>query len=137
MTDRAVRDADSRLWVALGDLADPTAPIATTETAFAGSISTTFEPAPEAFAWPDRLVIGDLYVVPAYRGGGLADKLVARAAQIAREDGYPELALNVDLDNERALAYYETLGFGATRQRMRVSVNDLTLGTPDTVDGLK
>lgn len=125
---------DSRLWVALDGLADPTVPVETAEATFAGFISTTLEPTPEAFSWPDRLVIGDFYVVPEYRGGGLADKLVARAVQAAREDGCPELALDVDLDNERALTYYASLGFSAVRQRMRVSVDDLTLGAPDAAD---
>jgi Acetyltransferases len=106
---------------------DPTASIETTEATFAGFITTTLNFAPEAFAQPDRLVIGDFYVAPDYRGSGLADKLVARAAQAGRESGCSELALNVDVDNKRARAYYERLGFETARHRLRVPVSELAL----------
>jgi ribosomal protein S18 acetylase RimI-like enzyme len=73
-------------------------------------------------------VISDLYVTPEYRGGDLADRLITRAAQVAREDGRSELALTVDVDNKRALSYYKKLGFDIAQHGMRVSVEDLHLG---------
>ncbi|ERG97524.1 MAG: acetyltransferase [Haloquadratum sp. J07HQX50] len=118
----------NRLWVALDDLTEPAAPIETAEATFAGFIRISVEPTPDAFAWPDRLVISDLYVTPEYRGGDLADRLITRAAQVAREDGCSELALTVDVDNKRALSYYKKLGFDVAQHRMRVSVEDLHLG---------
>ncbi|NKE38087.1 GNAT family N-acetyltransferase [Natronococcus sp. JC468] len=78
--------ADSRLWVALDDVDDSTTPLEEIDAIFAGFISVDLETAPSAFDWPDRLVIGDFYVRELYRGAGLADQLVARAVQSARED---------------------------------------------------
>ena len=114
-------DSDNRLWVALDDVDEPAAPLADVDATFAGHLSTALEPSPEPFESPDRLVIGDFWVREQYRGTGLADELVARAVQQAREDGCEQLALDVDADNERALAYYEKLGFEVGRYRMRVS----------------
>ena len=119
---------ETRLWVALEDAADPSARLATIEATFAGFITTELEAAPEAFAWPDRLVVGDFYVRESYRGDGLADELIARAVQFAREEGCSELALDADVDNERAVAYYEKLGFEPARYRMRVPIEELSLG---------
>jgi ribosomal protein S18 acetylase RimI-like enzyme len=117
--------ATNSLWVALDDVAEPTARLSEIDASFVGFISTAVETAPEAFDWPDRVVIGDFYVRESYRGTGLADDLIARAVQVAREDGCSELALDVDVDNERALAYYEQLGFDVARHRMRVAVHEL------------
>lgn len=119
--------ADSRLWVALDDVDDSTTPLEEIDATFAGFISVDLETAPSAFDWPDRLVVGDFYVRELYRGAGLADQLVARAVQSAREDGCEQLALEVDIDNERALAYYEKLGFEVGKYRMRVPVEELEL----------
>ena len=118
---------DSRLWVALDDVDDSTAPLEEIDATFAGFISVDLNPAPSSFDWPDRLVIGDFFVKKLYRGEGLADKLVARAVQFAREAGCEQLALEVDIDNERALAYYEKLGFEVGRYRMRAPVKEIEL----------
>ena len=119
-------DPNNRLWVALDEVDDPTAPLAEVDATFAGHLSVSLEPAPEPFESPDRLVIGDFWVRKQYRGTGLADELVARAVQQAREDGCEQLALDVDVDNERALAYYEKLGFEVGRHRMRVASTRLS-----------
>jgi len=50
---------------------------------------------------------------------------MARAAQRAREGGYPELTLDVDVENERALAFYEKLGFEPYRHKMAVPVSEI------------
>lgn len=118
---------DSHLWVALDDVDDSTVPLKDIDGTFAGFISIDREPAPSSFDWPDRLVIGDFYVKESYRGEGLADQLVARAVQFAREDGCEQLALEVDVDNERALAYYKKLGFEIGMHRMRMPVDEVEL----------
>lgn len=118
---------DSRLWVALDDIDDLTAALEETDATFAGFISVDLETAPSSFDWPDRIVIGDLFVKEVYRGGGLADQLVARAVQFAREDGCEQLTLEVDIDNERALAYYNKLGFEVGKYKMRVPVEKMDL----------
>lgn len=116
---------DNRLWIALDDVSDPTAALGSIDATFAGFLSAVLEPSPPPFDGPDRLLIGDFYVKKSYRGDELADTLVERAVQTARENGCSEVALDVDVDNDRALAYYEKLGFDVGRHRMRVSVDDV------------
>jgi GNAT superfamily N-acetyltransferase len=73
----------------------------------------------------DRLLVGDFYVTADHRGTGLARELMARAAQRAREVGCPELTLDVDVENDRALAFYEKLGFEPYRHKMSVPTAEL------------
>ncbi|GAB7117753.1 hypothetical protein JCM9743_02140 [Natrinema sp. JCM 9743] len=69
--------------------------------------------------------IGDLYVRDPHRGTSLARELVGRAAERARVAGCTELVLDVDVDNDRAVAFYEKLGFETARRRLTLSVTDL------------
>lgn len=118
-------DPDCRIWVALDDVEDPTTPLAETDATFVGHVTTVLKPSPEPFDAPDRLVVGDFWVRESSRGTGVADELMARAAREARESGCAELALDVDVDNERALAFYEKCGFEVARYRMRLPVEEL------------
>ena len=90
-----------------------------------GFVTTDVDESPSVFTRPDRLVVGDIYVRKPYRGTGLARDLIDRAAERAREAGCAELALDVDVDNERAIAFYEKLGFETSRHRMRAAVNEI------------
>jgi ribosomal protein S18 acetylase RimI-like enzyme len=120
-------DPTKRLWVALDDVDDSTGPIADLDATFAGFLTTSLQTPPSKYATPDRLSLGNVYLDPAYRGTGLADDLVARGIQHAREDGAEEFSLEVDADNDRALAYYEKLGFDVARYKMRVPVEEIQL----------
>ncbi len=62
-----------------------------------------------------------------FRGGGLADRLTARAVEFAREHGCGQLASGVDIDDERALAYYEKLGVAVRRHRMEAETEERRL----------
>ncbi|WP_160135037.1 GNAT family N-acetyltransferase [Halococcus salsus] len=90
-----------------------------------GFIATNLGESPSIFEWPDRLLVNELYVREPYRGTGLAHDLMERARSRADEEGCTELVLDVDVDNERALAFYEKVGFEPLRHRMRVDVADL------------
>ena len=116
-----------RLWGAVDGVSEDgdTVDLAAGEGDLAGFIATSVDEAPSVFDRPDRLVVGDIYVRDSYRGTGLADELMARAAARAEEADCPELALDVDVDNERALAFYEKLGFGTLRHRLHVAVDEL------------
>ena len=81
-------------------------------------VSTGVDACPAVFDRPDRLVVGDLYVSAAFRGTGLADRLMDRATLDARERDCEELRLDVDADNGRALAFYGKRGFEAYRERL-------------------
>jgi len=120
-------DPEKRTWVALDDLDDPTGSLADADATFAGFLSTSLRTPPQKYDSADRLSLGNFYVTPEYRGTGLADDLVAKALQHAREDGAEEFTLDVAVDNDRALAYYEQLGFEVARYRMRVPVDELEL----------
>lgn len=91
----------------------------------AGYVTTDIDECPTVFDYPDRLVVGDIYVKEPYRGTGLARTLVERAAWRAREDGCPEVRLDVDVDNERARAFYEKLGFEPLREQLVVDADEL------------
>lgn len=118
---------DRRCWVALDDVRDRTTRLDEIDAVFAGWINAGLEPTSEFLDPPERLFIGNLYAQPDYRGSGLADELVARALQCAREEGCTELSLGVEVDNERAMAYYQKLGFEPLRQRMAVQLDSLVL----------
>jgi ribosomal protein S18 acetylase RimI-like enzyme len=131
---------DRRLWVvavdpgaAPGD-ADPEAldpedpaPVGVPDSDrdLAAFVSTSVDECPEVFARPDRLVVADIYVDESYRGAGLADRLIERAAADAREHDCGELRLDVDVDNERATAFYERAGFEDYRRQMTVPVSEV------------
>lgn len=110
-----------RAWVAVdgshdeGNLAD-------IDGDFVGFITTDIDETSSVFDRPDRLVICDIYVRKPYRSTGLAHKLVDCAKTRARESGCAELTLEVDVDNERAIAFYEKLGFDPSRQTLVASV---------------
>lgn len=116
-----------RGWVAVDGLPEGTGDVdlATVDADLAGFLLTSVDEAPTVFDQPDRLVIGDIYVREQYRGEGLARDLVDRAAERAREAGCEEVVLDVDVGNDRALAFYEKCGFETYRHRMGVDVEDL------------
>lgn len=120
-------DPSRRLWVALDGAGASTSALSEVDATFAGFLGTSLHTSPSKYETADRLSLGNLYVDPAYRGTGLADDLVARAVQHAREDGASELTLQVDVDNEHALAYCEKLGFDVARYQMRAPVDELQL----------
>jgi ribosomal protein S18 acetylase RimI-like enzyme len=121
----------ARAWIAVEDGGDADAgavaggQIADLDPELVGFVTTFVDECPDVFERPDQLLIGDFYVAAEYRGSGLARQLVERAAQRAEEAGCPELTLNVDVDNERALAFYEKMGFEPLRHKLRADVEDL------------
>lgn len=115
-----------RLWIAVDGVADPTdGSLTDVDGEFVGFVGTEIDEPPSVFDRPDRLVVGDIYVRERYRGTGLAGELMDRAVERAREAGCGELALDVDVGNERAIGFYEKLGFEPHRWRMMVDVDDL------------
>jgi Acetyltransferases len=63
------------------------------------------------FIW-DAAVLNELYVVPSYRGEGVADALFEVILATAREQTLPvnRLVLDVDPENERARKFYDRHG---------------------------
>jgi len=120
-------DPAKRLWVAVDDVEEPSGPLDELDATFAGFLSSSLQTPPSKYEMADQVVLGNFYVAPEYRGTGLADDLVARALQHAREDGAEQLALDVAVDNERAIAYYEKLGFDVGKYRMRVPLDEVQL----------
>lgn len=108
---------------ATGDDAAGDGDLAAGDGELAGFVTTDVDEAPTVFDHPDRLVVGDVYVRERYRGSGLARDLIDRAAERARETGCTELTLDVDADNERALAFYRKLGFETRRRQLSVAVD--------------
>ena len=135
-----LREDGSRLWVvsvAAGsepsdrgaasrdpdpDGIDPTAPappgVPDPDRDLIAFVSTDVDACPTVFDRPDRIVVGDIYVSAAHRGTGLADALLERAVADAREQDCGEVRLDVDVDNERAMAFYEKQGFEPHREQL-------------------
>ena len=55
--------------------------------------------------------IYDLYVMPNYRGRGIAQRLIADCYKLTEEMGFKTIALNVFAKNKPARKLYEKLGF--------------------------
>ena len=72
------------------------------------------------FMLPERLamvweaaVVNEVYVDPGRRGSGVADALLERGMDHAREQSLPldRVVLDVDRENRRARAFYDRYGF--------------------------
>jgi len=62
-------------------------------------------------AGADDLMIGQLYILAAWHGRGVAQALMAWAIDTARAAGSPAILLTVFEDNHRAIAFYRKHGF--------------------------
>jgi ribosomal protein S18 acetylase RimI-like enzyme len=111
-----------RAWVAVDGTHD-SHELADSDAEFVGFVTTDVDESPSVFDRPDRLVVGDIYVLERLRGTGLARELLARASRRARESGCAELRLEVDVDNDRALSFYEKSGFETVRYTMSLGVS--------------
>jgi ribosomal protein S18 acetylase RimI-like enzyme len=106
-----------RIWIAVDGEAEADS-LADTDGEFAGYIAVELDEAPSVFDRPDRLFICDIYVREADRGTGLATDLVDHATAWGRENGCEEMSLDPHVDNDRAIAFYEKLGFETTQYQM-------------------
>jgi len=57
------------------------------------------------------IVVDNISVEPAYRSQGVGEALMERVYALAREQGINRVTLSVWAFNERAIAFYERLGF--------------------------
>ncbi|AGN02512.1 GCN5-like N-acetyltransferase [Salinarchaeum sp. Harcht-Bsk1] len=117
-----LREPDRGLWIAVeGTPEDPDA-IAEESADLAGFVAIERQTASPVFDRPDRVVVDDLYVRERHRGTGLARELVDLGVAEADAHDCDEVTLEVDVDNDRAIAFYEKLGFEPYRQTMVLSV---------------
>lgn len=58
-----------------------------------------------------RMEIGAVYVQPAHQGSGAAGALMRAIIDEARARGALQLELSVEIENTRAMRFYEKLGF--------------------------
>ncbi|WP_121821366.1 GNAT family N-acetyltransferase [Halostella salina] len=112
-----------RKWIAVDGSADA-ATLADVDAEFAGFIAAELDEAPSVFDRPDRLYICDIYVREPYRGTGLANDLFDRLRAWARDAGCEEFSLDPHADNDRAIAFYEKLGFETTQYHMVAGVDE-------------
>lgn len=69
-----------------------------------------------SFAGQPSIWLDDLYVDPEMRSQGAGAALMARLAQIAKENNCTHLAWNADVRNMRGLQFYDRLGAEITMQ---------------------
>lgn len=121
-----LESADYEGWIAVdesGDEGPPDDPLGPGDPA--GFVTAELDQAPSVFERPDRLLVCDVFVTEPYRNSGLATDLMAHVADRARALGCAELTLEVDIDNDRASAFYDKLGFEPYRRSMAVDVDEL------------
>lgn len=84
----------------------------TADGAFIGEVSVVRDSGDDDYTKPGRrLYLSRLIVKPSYRRQGIGRTLTDFAAEKAREEGYAELSVGVDLDNYAALKLYVEAGF--------------------------
>lgn len=66
--------------------------------------------------YPHGAEFANLAVAPAWQGQGVGTALIAALEAIARENGLAEVEIGVNVENGRALALYERLGFVEDRR---------------------
>lgn len=98
-------DEDSRVWVAERD-------------GWLGYVRASVSSPPPVFDRGRTLRVGELYVVPDARGEGVADALLAWAADWGEERDCERVGLSVNAENDRARAFYERHGFEARRLKL-------------------
>jgi RimJ/RimL family protein N-acetyltransferase len=59
----------------------------------------------------DGYWIRAVYVAPLFRGFGLAGRMVGGLLDLAREQGHPEVLVDIRADNAHSLALHQRLGF--------------------------
>lgn len=74
--------------------------------------------------------IGPVHTPVAARGRGFGSAVTAAAAQLARDDGVPEVVLFADLANRVSNAIYRRIGFEPVSESVRI---DFVRGDVDTV----
>lgn len=114
-----------RVWVYVDTSSAEPVDISNDEIDLIGYVTADLDRAPTVFEQPDRMVLGDIYVVPDQRGGEVADALVGQVKRYAQSTECTEVYLEVDIDNHRARAYYDKLGFEPYRTIMTAETSDL------------
>ncbi|WP_276260491.1 GNAT family N-acetyltransferase [Haloglomus litoreum] len=107
----ALADDDQRIFLAVAADGDG-GPVPV------GYVTAERKGSPPVFARGDRVNVGELYVRERYRGEGLADRLLDRALAWGRDQGCERISLSVNVDNERARAFYERRGFEPRRLKL-------------------
>lgn len=119
-----------RVWIAVEGTesgegvshADEQQPLAEVDGEFVGFVTAEVSESPVVFDRPDQVRLGDIYVRESDRGTGLAHDLFECVQAYARNRECAEITLDVDVDNDRAHSFYETLGFVPYRQELVCSV---------------
>lgn len=84
----------------------------TIDNAFIGEVSLVRQMDDPDYTIPDRRVyLSRLLVKESHRRQGIGRRLVAYAAETAKQQGFSELSVGVDLDNYAAVRLYVQAGF--------------------------
>lgn len=98
-------DEDSRVWVAERE-------------GWLGFVRASISRSPPVFVRGPTLRVGELYVVPAARGEGVADALLDRATDWGEERNCERVGLSVNAENDRARSFYDRRGFETRRLKL-------------------
>lgn len=78
---------------------------------YVGYLKLNFAGAQTEAGHPDSLEIERIYVLKEFHGAGMGQLLVEKAIEVARENELKYLWLGVWTENERAIRFYEKMGF--------------------------
>ena len=73
---------------------------------------------------PNHAYLGFMYVVPAFRGKGINQQIIAALRTWARSKDITELRLDVYFENLAAIKAYEKIGFSKHMIEMRLGVQE-------------
>ena len=66
--------------------------------------------------YPHGAELANIAIASAWQGQGIGSEIIAALETIARENGLTEVEIGVDVENGRALALYERLGYMEDRR---------------------
>jgi GNAT superfamily N-acetyltransferase len=98
-------DEDSRVWIAERER-------------WLGFVRASVSAPPPVFDRGTTLQVGELYVVPAARGEGVADVLLDRAVEWGESLDCKRVGLSVNAENDRARSFYDRRGFETRRLKL-------------------
>ncbi|NUQ23673.1 MAG: GNAT family N-acetyltransferase [Saprospiraceae bacterium] len=93
-----------------------------------GFIKTNIWPSQTDENWKDGLELERIYVLQSHQGRHIGQVLINKALDLTREKGLPYLWLGVWMKNEKAIAFYEKMGF------VKAGTHTFVLGGEDQSD---
>lgn len=97
--------------------------VADTDGTIVGYTVVSYKESPPVFARGPEANVEEVYVKPAWRGAGIADRLMDRAESWGDDRGCDIITLSVNEANETARELYDSRGYFIRRHRMHKPID--------------